>query len=533
MDKEFNKLGGSDHLVKRWAPLLEGITDDYKRKVTATLLENQAKCALAEQAKMREEALTAGTTTVGQLGTFQKFSFPLVRRVFPELVFHHIGSVQPMEGPVSQIFYLGHSRAGNIGGTYGEQVVYSQMKLSYRGLTSKRIGSTSGLGLPNGTFLSNGGTTGGLDGDSADLNSFDVSNVLRAQDGGPSSTMGGQIASFPDPTTTHGWFVSAGERLAGTGIPEVSFHIQQQAVVAKTRKMRALWTMEASQDLKAYHNMDLESELTTLISKEVALEIDRELIEDIRMIAYDISSMGNWTVNALVNGNANSFGETYGKSPNGDSSFVPGAWNYDFSSDLTNETAPTDSNVIIADLTSDVLTFAPRHIGDVYANLMAAINFASQDIYKTTFRGPGTVLVTSPLMATFLETAAKLEGGMARQDGPSNMGKSISYKGTLFGKYTLIVDPMYPDDEILVAYNGTNPMDAGYVYCPYIPFMPLPTVVDPETFQPKKGAMTRYGKAVIQPASRFYRIVRVVGPTSSYLIAPYARNNKVNGVSIS
>lgn len=524
----FNKLGGSDELVRRWSPILEGISDDYKRKVTATLLENQAKCALAEQAKLREEALSPATTTVGQLGTFQKFAFPLVRRVFPELVFNHIGSVQPMEGPVSQIFYLGHSRAS--GST--EQVVYSKYKLSYRGLTGLRIGSTSGVGGA-GTFRSGAGTTGGLDGDAADLGSFDVSNVLRGADGGPSSTMGGQIASWPDGTTTNGWYVSAAERLDGTAIPEVSFHIQQQAVVAKSRKMRALWTLEASQDLKAYHNLDLESELTTLLSKEVALEIDRELIEDIRMIAYDITGLGAWTINSLDNGNPNSFGDTYGKSPNGDSSFVPGAWNYDFSTDLTNDSAPTDSNVIIVDFTSDVLTFAPRHIGDVYANLMGAINFASQDIYKTTFRGPGTVLVTSPLMATFLETAAKLEGGMARQDGPSNMGKSIQYKGTLFGKYTLIVDPMYPDDEILVAYNGSNPMDAGYVYCPYIPFTPLPTVVDPGTFQPRKGATTRYGKAAIQPASRFYRIVRVVGPTSSYLIAPFARNNKVMGTSIS
>lgn len=531
----FDNLGGSDALTKRWEPLLEGISDPYRRRVTATLLENQAKCMLAERSKLNEETLTAGATTVGQIGVFQKFAFPLVRRVYPELVFNYIGSVQPMNSPTSQIFYLGHSRAGNIGGSYSEQVVYSKYNLSYRGLTSSGIGSTSGAVLPNGTFKSTGGTTGGLDGDAADAaGGFDTSNVIRAADGSPSATMGGRIASFPDTTTTFGWYVSAGERLEGTGIPEISFHIQQQAVVARTRKMRALWTVEAAQDLKAYHNLDLESELTTLLSKEVSLEIDRELIEDLRMLAYDLTGLANWDRRALDNANANSFGDTYGKSPNGDSTFTPGAWNYDFSTQLTNDTLankPVDSNVIIVDMTSDVLSFAPRHIGDVYANLMGAINFASQDIYRTTFRGPGTVLITSPLMATFLETAAKLEGGMAREDAPTNMGQTIQYKGKVFGKYTLIVDPMYPEDEIMIAYNGTNPMDTGFVYAPYIPFMPFPTVVDPTTFQPRKGAMTRYGKAAIQPSSRFYRIVRVVGPTASYLLAPFVRQNKRDGTS--
>lgn len=514
-------FGGDDAVTKRWEPILEGIEKPYLRRVTAQLLENQAKCILAEASKLNEEALTPGATTVGQLGTFQKFAFPLVRRVFPELIFNYIGSTQPMKGPVSQVFYLGHSRSGNLGGTYGSQVVYSKFNLTYRGGTASAIGSTSGTGA--GTFNSGGGTTGGLDGDNA-VSGFDVSNVLRGADGGPSSTYGGQIASFPDPTTTNGWQVSAGERLLLSGIPEISFHIQQQAVVAKTRKMRALWTIEAAQDLKAYHNMDLESELTEIISKEVALEIDRELIEDIRMLAYDLTNVGNWTAATLDNGNPNSFGAVGGKSPNITGGFTPGAWNYDFSTALAADAAPVDKNVFIIDFGSLGSQYAPRHVGDVYANLLAVLNFASQDIYKTTLRGPGTVIVTSPLMATFLETASKLEGGMAKEDRPTNMGQKIEYRGTVAGKYTLIVDPLFPDDEILLGYNGSNAMDGGFVYAPYIPFQPLPTVVDPESFQPRKGALTRYGKLAIQPASRFYRIIRVVGPTSNYLLSPFSRN---------
>jgi hypothetical protein len=154
----------------------------------------------------------------------------------------------------------------------------------------------------------------------------------------------------------------------------------------------------------------------------------------------------------------------------------------------------------------------------MFANLLAVLNFASQDIYKTTQRGPGNVLITSPLMASLLESAAKLEGGLAREDGPTNMGGSkIEYKGKFAGKYDLIVDPLFPEDEIVMGYNGGNAMDAGFVYCPYIPLMPLPMVTDPGSFQPRKGIMTRYAKAAIQPASRFYRVIRLIGAGSDWL----------------
>lgn len=532
-----NKIGGSDKLVQKWAPALEGINDPYIRKVTAQLMENQAQAILSEKDLLNEEALTPGATTVGQLGTFQKFAFPLVRRVYPELIANKVVGVQPMNAPVSQIFYLGHSRAGNINGTYGEQAVYSKYKLTYRGLTSSGIGSAM-AGAAQGTF-GGGVNSSGLDGDTA-AGGFDLSSVLREQYGSPSSTYGGLIASFPDSTTTMGWSVSAGEQLRLSGIPEISFHIQQQAVVARTRKMRALWTLEASQDLKAYHNLDLEGELSELLSKEVSLEIDRELIEDLRMIAYGFDNagatnrtLGGWDSRTLDNGNPNNFADTYGKDPNGNTGFAPAAWNYDFNSGITGETNTLRSNVFVLDFSQSSMYFAPQHVGHVYANLLALINFASQDVYKTTQRGPATVLITSPLIATMLESSAKLEGGMAREDGPTNItGKAIQYKGKFAGKYDLIVDPLYPDDEILLAYKGEGPMDAGFVYAPYIPIEKLAKVVDPETFQPRMGVMTRYGKAAITPQSRFYRIIRIVGPTANYLLSPFARNTHFNGTAI-
>ena len=224
-----------EKLVQKWEPVLEGIDSDYTRRVTAQLLENQAKSIVEERIS---EDLSTGATTTGQLGTFQKFAFPLVRRVYPQLLANSLVGVQPMQGPVSQVFYLGNDRV------YGDdvQTIYSKFNLTYKGLYNSTIGSTSGdAGSNDGTF--DGATGVGLDGDQA-ASGFDVSNVLDqgaasslAGNGAPSGTMGGQIAAFPNSSALMAWQLSAGERLTGTGIPEMTFHIEQEAVVANTRKM--------------------------------------------------------------------------------------------------------------------------------------------------------------------------------------------------------------------------------------------------------------------------------------------------------
>lgn len=540
------------NVVKKWERALEGIKSDYAAEVTAQLLENQAKAVLTEASKLTEEQLTPGATTVGKLGTFQKFAFPIVRRVFPELIFNMIGSTQPMEGPVSQIFYIGNSRAGkDNSGAYVEQSVYSKYQLTYAGLTAEGIGSISGPAT-SGTWndMQNAGN-GLIPANYSATGNFDLSNVLSATRGAPTTTYGGKIAAFPNETTVEAWFVSAGEQLRTSAIPEISFQIQSQAVVAKTRKMRALWTIEATQDLKAYHNLDLERELTDLLSKEISLEIDRELIEDIRGIAYgfgqnDATNRFGWVPKRLDNDSANSFQETYGRSPHSTTaldatSFVPNKFEYDLDLGTNPGQIPTNdtarSNVFVMDLTNPLygfggIQFAPQHFGHVYSNLLALINHASQDIYRTTMRGPGTVLITSPLVASLLESAAKLEGGLPEKDGPTNMGNRIEYRGKFAGKYTLIVDPLFPEDEIIVGYNGTNPMDAGFVYCPYIPLMPIQTITDPETFQPRKGIMTRYAKAAIAPANRFYRVIRLVGAGKNYMTPSIARVSALNGVAL-
>lgn len=124
-----------------------------------------------------------------------------------------------------------------------------------------------------------------------------------------------------------------------------------------------------------------------------------------------------------------------------------------------------------------------------------------------------------------LESSAKLQGGLT--SGPTNFdGNTIKYVGKFMGKYDMIIDPMFPDDEIIVAYKGNGPTDAGFFYCPYIPVESLPTVTDPETFQPRKGILTRYGKVAIQPASRFFRVIRVIGTGLDFIMQGIFRNNK-------
>jgi len=522
-------------LLKRWEPLLEGIESDHIAYQTARLFENQAK-EFTKQSLNEELSDTA--TTTGKIGTFQKFAFPLIRRTYPELMFNKIGATQAMDGPVSQIFYMGNSRA--IQGR--EELMYSKFNITPKNLTAEKIFSRNDTAA-DGAF----GTASALAFSTAS-GGFDLSNVIANANGSPSTTMGGKLASFPSGTTILGYSVSAAERLKNTEIPEVNMHIQKQTVQARERKMRALWTLEAAQDLKAYHNLDMEAELTDLLSKEMNLEIDRELIEDIRMIAYgagayDDNSFGGWYLKSLYQGTADNFpgiGGTGNAQPGG--TFIAGAYEYDFSSDLVDEDKVDGnggisrrySNVYVMDLKRFTSTTTPtqgaQHLGHIYSNVLALINFASTDIYRTTLRGPGNVLITSPVIASMLESAAKLEGGLPEGMGPTNMGGGqIQYAGKFAGKYDLVIDPMFPEDEIIVGYKGSNAMDAGFFYCPYIPVQPLDTVVDPETFQPRKGILTRYGKVAVQPASRFYRVIRLVGTGSDYLTPEIFRQTGADG----
>ena len=549
-------------LCEKWEPILEGISDESTRQMTAVLLENQAKSILSENAV--DNGTLQEATTVGNLGTFQKFAFPLVRRVFPELIANKICGVQPMQGPVSQIFYLGYNRAGrDAGGAALSEVVYSKYQMVYAGRMGKaqhNIGSLDDAAAKAGTggFSLSGLSSVDGAGKARTFGTAVAEAIGGAQENSLSAqTAGGRIANFPNSGIAGPqYFVSAGERLAGSGIPEVNFTIEQQSVTARTRKFRALWTLEASQDLRAYHNLDLERELTELLSKEVALEIDREIVESIRNLAYGIvPGLNNAEWNAYTNGgNSNDFGNTglpQGAGPNGGNTGAQGSFTYDQPQGTNNndgytpneyglgsahdgltmpDSAAKGSNVFYVDFGTTALGLAPRHVGEVYSNLVAVVNFASQDIYRTTLRSAANYMVCSPFVAAMLQSAAKLEGGISSSEAGS-LGATIEYKGKWMGQYDVYVDPLYPEDEILLGYKGASPMDAGFVYAPYIPLQMLPTITDPQTFQPRKGLITRYATAQINPSSRFYRIIRIVGADSRYLTTPFMKASAVNNLS--
>ena len=493
------EMGASDDLVNKWGPALDGIENDYTKRVTAQLLENQLKSAQQDD-RLDEAAVGVGTTTVGSIGTFQKFAFPLVRRVFPELIANSLVSVQPMSGPVSQVFYLGAARVyGNV-----RQNLYSKYQLTYRGLTT---------GEPN---FQDRGVSSADELLAAGRTSQDFGGSALSADFATGTNMADAIASWPNSSFAQGWSVSAGENLAGTAIPEVTMSIEQQPVIARTKKMRALWTLEASQDLKAYHNLDLERELTDILGKEIRLEVDRELIENLRGLAYDITGAAGDLYNKdMLDQASNTSGLGDFAGVNNDSNFGDFLFEGSTGSGITGipGTYSVGKNTVLFDFASDAFGgFAPRHIGDKYANLLATINFASQDIYKTTLRGAGNWIICAPIMATILESASRLTGGIESSDGPTNFGPgTIQFRGKFMGRYDLFVDPLYPEGELLMGYKGAGPMDGGFVYAPYIPFQALPTITDPESFQPRKGILTRYGKVAINPASRYYRVIRVVG----------------------
>ena len=503
------EMGASDDLVSKWGPALDGIENDYTKRVTAQLLENQLKAT--QQDRVDEAAVGAGTTTVGNLGTFQKFAFPLVRRVFPELIANSLVSVQPMSGPVSQVFYMGSTRSH--GAT--RQNLYSKYNLTFRGKVTGEV-DFKGRALSSAEELADDGLTG---------QDFGASALSAMANG---SNMAHQINAWTGANGGQGWSVSAGENLTGTGIPEVSLQIEQSPVIARTRKMRALWTLEASQDLKAYHNLDLERELTDLLGKEIRLEVDRELIEDLRGLAYDLTGNAyggsSWYDYSMLDQydkktNNMDFNGVSDDSQFGDNFLFINSGTLAGPMDTPGMASVlgTNPNVWLVDLASTELPFAPRHIGDTYANILAVINFASQDIFKTTQRGAGNWMLCSPVIATMLESASRLQGGIDKADGPTNFSPgSIQYRGKFMGRYDLYVDPLYPEGEILMGYKGSSPMDGGYIYCPYVPFQALPTITDPESFQPRKGILTRYGKVSVAPSSRFFRVIRFVGAEGLY-----------------
>jgi len=260
---------------------------------------------------------------------------------------------------------------------------------------------------------------------------------------------------------------------AGSAIPEIDIKIESIAVTAQTRKLRARWSPELAQDLNAYHSMDAEVELTQILSEQIALEIDREILNDL-----------------LVGANgANLFW-----------SRAPGKF--------LNKNTGTEATM------SSTLAAGPRFTGTVrewYETLTETIIDVANQIHRKTLRGSANFIVVGPDVATILESSVMYKPNY-KLDGQGQVGSSFSIGaekvGSLSNRFTVYKDPYFPRNKILVGFKGGSYLETGYVYAPYVPLIVTPTIFQPDDFTPRKGVMTRYGKKMVR--SDFYGTVTVL-----------------------
>ena len=252
-------------------------------------------------------------------------------------------------------------------------------------------------------------------------------------------------------------------------IPEIDIKVESIPVVANTRKLRARWSPELAQDLNAYHSLDAEVELTQILSEQIALEIDREILNDLLTQA--------------------------------------GAANYYWSRAPGKFVNKTTGNEVQA---TNSLTPGPQFRGTVrewYETLVETIIDVANQIHRLTLRGSANFIVVGPDVATILEASVMYKPSYSLDgDGQvSGMVLGADKVGTLSNRFTVYKDPYFPRNKVLVGYKGGSYLETGYVYAPYVPLIVTPTIFAPEDFTPRKGVMTRYGKKMVR--SDFYGTV--------------------------
>jgi hypothetical protein len=435
---DFNSNTPYDTLVEKWNPLLSHealpeINDSYKKKVTAMLLENQEK-ALREQYLIEAPANAmngnpsvsntgVGIASGGQIAGYDPILISLVRRSMPNLMAYDLAGVQPMSAPTGLIFamrsrYTSQGTAGNVRGNAvgdGTEALFQEVFAKFGGSGNTSAGAAFSA-------------TGGID------------------PAGTAGTTGARSASF-DMSSFRGLLTSQGEALGESGsskaFNQMAFSIERIAVEAKTRALKAEYTTELAQDLKAVHGLDAESELANILSTEILNEINRELIYTLYRTAKTGASQSDLS--------------------------TPGT--YDLNTD------------------SDGRWSAERFRG-----LMFQIEREANVIAKETRRGKGNFVVCSSDVASALAMGGFLNLTPALQPQLEVDDTGNTFAGVLNGKFKVYIDPyaQLGQDFALVGYRGASPYDAGVFYCPYVPLQ-MVRAVDTSTFQPKIGFKTRYG----------------------------------------
>ena len=415
----------NEDLMQKWQPIiehpdLEKIGDVHKRNVTAVMLEN-TESALRESAAFNpqslleaapENAMGASSSTAGDgnIDIYDPVLISLVRRAMPNLVAYDIMGVQPMTGPTGLIFAMRSRYASQTGTETFYNEVNTGFAMDKDSSTNTNVG---GADQNLGTFVGNGY-----------LNSS-ASNI--------------ELYNYAAGMTT-----TQAERLgdgAGNAFPEMAFSIEKIAVTAKSRALKAEYTMELAQDLKAIHGLDAESELANILSTEILAEINREMVR---------------TVNVVAKVGAQDDTTTAGK----------------FDLD-------TDSN--------------GRWMVEKFKGLMFQIEREANSIAKGTRRGKGNMLICSSDVASALQMAGVLDYTPALNSNNLAVDDTgNTFAGVLNGRIRVYIDPYTTGNYMTVGYKGSSAFDAGVFYCPYVPLQ-MVRAVGEDTFQPKIGFKTRYG----------------------------------------
>ena len=399
----------SENLQKKWAPILEhkdlpSIKDNYRKAVTAVILEQQERALREERAQssfqpITETAANATTGGTGNLANWDPILISLVRRSMPNLIAYDIAGVQPMSGPTGLIFAM-KSKYSTQGGT---EALFDEANSGFSG----------------------SGTQGGS------------SSSLPGTDTTPADTIADDFVVGRAITT------ASAEALGNTGAAfgEMAFSIEKATVTARSRALKAEYTMELAQDLKAVHGLDAESELANILSAEILAEINREVIRTINVKAI----LGAQSSNITAAG-------TFSLKTDAD-----GRWNV-----------------------------------EKFKGLLVQIEREANQIAKATRRGKGNFILCSSDVATALAAAGVLDYAPALSTNLEVDDTGNTFAGVLNGRTKVYIDPYATIDYVTVGYRGTNPYDAGLFYAPYVP-LTMVRAVGQSDFQPRIGFKTRYG----------------------------------------
>ena len=512
-------------LASKWEKtgLLEGLKGSNKSNM-GMILENQAKQLVVESSQTGGGTSSQGTFTAGNGEQWAGVALPLVRKVFGQIAAQEFVSVQPMNLPSGLVFFLdfqyGNSKApfsagsslyGDVsgfasnsttGGLYGagrfgysinntssavtgtqataswsdvnfdsdfsaSAVAGDLRKVTFAGPTSFDAAGIRGFVLTgaNLTAAENKPTFTSTDG-------TNITFVIDAAD----ETAAGATAAYSleyqlQPTDKNrGDFEDGNNALNNTNspisIPEINVQMKSSAIVAKTRKLKAVWTPEFAQDLNAYHALDAEAELTSILSEYISLEIDLEILD----MLMENASAGTEVWSAVNNRS------------------------------IVND----GSNGAISDL-----GFYNSQ-GQWFQTLGTKIQKLSNVIHQRTLRGGANFMVLSPAVSTIIESIPGFAGDVDGQVDKSSYAFGVQKVGALGGgKIKVYKNPYMVENQILLGFRGTQFLESGAVFAPYIPLIMTPLVYDPDTFTPRKGLLTRYAKKMVRP--EFYGKIQVNG----------------------